>query len=198
MARTTDPLIKENLLDKCLDATLEKGIAGFGLRKLAKQVGTSARMLIYHFGSAESLLMDMIREYSNREKKRFTGRMNERGKMSTVGEFIRFNWDTYQKDDRKKVLIVLIEIYARALRKREEHDAFFKDILFEWIELVEDILTETYGFNHDDANRWATLIIAVSRGLLLDWLGSEGTDRTEGAMAVFAGLADNYRIIKSE
>lgn len=197
MARTTDPSIKTDLLDKCLDATLEKGVTGFTLRKLAKEVGTSARMLIYHFGSADSLLMEMIREYSNREKLRFHKRMNDRAGGKSLGEFIRLNWDTYQKDYRKKVLIALIEIYARALREKDKHEVFFKEILFEWIELVEQILIETYGMAPDDAGHWATLIIGVSRGLLLDWLGSEDSDRTERAIEAFAMMADNYGRIET-
>ncbi len=197
MARTADPSIKKKLLNRCLEATFDKGIAGFGLRKLAREAGTSARMLIYHFGSAESLFMEMIGEYSNREKSRFAARIDELDNMDTLGEFILFNWDAYQKEDRKKILISLIEIYARALGEREKHDAFFKEILFEWIELVECILRQKIGLKPADARHWSTLIIAVSRGLLLDWLASGDTDRADRAIAALAALADNQEGIET-
>jgi hypothetical protein len=44
------PERREVLLGKIVDVLLAEGIAGFSLRPLAKTVGTSTRLLIYHFG----------------------------------------------------------------------------------------------------------------------------------------------------
>ena len=60
MVRSADPTIRIHLLDKCLDAIIEKGLSEFSLRKMAEQADTSARMLIYHFGSADALFAEII------------------------------------------------------------------------------------------------------------------------------------------
>jgi AcrR family transcriptional regulator len=40
---------------------LEHGLIGLSLRPLAAELGTSDRMLIYHFGSKDELVADVLR-----------------------------------------------------------------------------------------------------------------------------------------
>ena len=47
---------RERLLAAAVDHALDTGIADLSLRQLAAAIGTSHRMLIYHFGSREGLL----------------------------------------------------------------------------------------------------------------------------------------------
>ena len=58
MART--PMTRENLLPLLAAHVLEHGIAGLSLRPLAKAAGTSDRMLLYHFGSKDNLVADLL------------------------------------------------------------------------------------------------------------------------------------------
>jgi AcrR family transcriptional regulator len=46
----------ETLLAAAVDRALHGGIADLSLRQTAAAIGTSHRMLIYHFGSREGLL----------------------------------------------------------------------------------------------------------------------------------------------
>lgn len=48
------------LLDGLADHVLRHGLAGASLRPLAASVGTSDRMLIYHFGSKEALMAAVL------------------------------------------------------------------------------------------------------------------------------------------
>ena len=58
MART--PMTRVTLLPLLAAYALEYGIAGLSLRPLAKAAGTSDRMLLYHFGSKEKLLAELL------------------------------------------------------------------------------------------------------------------------------------------
>lgn len=53
-------LSREALLPQLAKHVLEHGLAGLSLRPLAKAAGTSDRMLIYHFGSKEQLVADLL------------------------------------------------------------------------------------------------------------------------------------------
>lgn len=58
MAKT--PISRENLLPPMAAFVLENGLGAASLRPLAKAAGTSDRMLIYHFGSKEKLVEDLL------------------------------------------------------------------------------------------------------------------------------------------
>ncbi|MFZ9395925.1 MAG: TetR family transcriptional regulator, partial [Erythrobacter sp.] len=51
-------LSREILLPRLAAHVLAHGLAGASLRPLARAAGTSARMLIYHFGSKERLIAE--------------------------------------------------------------------------------------------------------------------------------------------
>ncbi len=51
---------KETLLPQLMAHVMAEGLAQASLRPLAKAAGTSDRMLIYHFGSKEALIADLL------------------------------------------------------------------------------------------------------------------------------------------
>lgn len=53
-------LSKDALLPLLAGHVLEHGLGGASLRPLAKAAGTSDRMLIYHFGNKEQLIIDLL------------------------------------------------------------------------------------------------------------------------------------------
>ena len=52
---------RERLLAAAVDQAMRGGIADLSLRELAAAIGTSHRMLLYHFGSREGLLVAVAR-----------------------------------------------------------------------------------------------------------------------------------------
>jgi AcrR family transcriptional regulator len=57
---------RDALLAACTDHILAEGLIGLSLRPLAKAVGTSDRMLIYHFGSRAGLVTAIVDESASR------------------------------------------------------------------------------------------------------------------------------------
>lgn len=53
-------LSREVLLPQLAAYVLEHGLEGLSLRPMARTAGTSDRMLIYHFGSKEALVADLL------------------------------------------------------------------------------------------------------------------------------------------
>jgi len=58
---SSEPSPKERLLARVLDHLVEHGLEGFSLRSAAQAIGSSHRMLLYHFGSKEQLLVEVER-----------------------------------------------------------------------------------------------------------------------------------------
>lgn len=54
------PMSKESLLPLLMAHVLTEGLGQASLRPLAKAAGTSDRMLIYHFGTKEALIGDLL------------------------------------------------------------------------------------------------------------------------------------------
>lgn len=52
---------REMLLPLLADHVLQHGLAGVSLRPLAKAAGTSDRMLLYHFGSKDALVAELLK-----------------------------------------------------------------------------------------------------------------------------------------
>jgi len=57
---------RDLLLAACTDHVLAEGLIGLSLRPLAAAVGTSDRMLIYHFGNRDGLVAAIVDESTNR------------------------------------------------------------------------------------------------------------------------------------
>ena len=52
---------REKLVERATDYALEHGLVGLSLRPLAAALGTSDRMLLYHLGSKDALVVEIIR-----------------------------------------------------------------------------------------------------------------------------------------
>ena len=192
MARPADPKIKKLLIEECLEIFVDMGVKDFTLRKVADQLDTSARMLIYHFGSVENLYAEMILLYSDKEKIRFQKMLDDQ-QFYNLQEFIGFNWKAYFSPTRTKMLTALIDIYGQCLRDTEKYSYFFQKILLEWIEFVENLLNQKLNLSTVSKNAWATLIIGTCRGLLMDFLATGDTKRIQEAVTLFQDLAGNYQ-----
>ena len=57
---------REDLLDQVTDHVLEHGLIGLTLRPLAAAIGTSDRMLIYHFDNRDALVSEVVERATER------------------------------------------------------------------------------------------------------------------------------------
>ena len=60
MPRPVDPQIRKDLLASIVEAVEHLGLADFSLRPLAGAIGSSPRAILYHFGSKEQLVAEII------------------------------------------------------------------------------------------------------------------------------------------
>jgi AcrR family transcriptional regulator len=84
---------RDALLAACTDHVLAEGLIGLSLRPLAKAVGTSDRMLIYHFGSRDGLVVAVIDESTDRSVAHLTSLSAPR----TVRAGVLRLWQAYRE-----------------------------------------------------------------------------------------------------
>src|SRR3712207_1954231 len=71
MGRQRQPEIRQRLLSACTDYALEHGLPN-RLEPLATAARTSPRMLIYHFGTRDGLLREILGQARKRQVEAFT------------------------------------------------------------------------------------------------------------------------------
>lgn len=187
MSRPIDLQIKQTILDNVLSALAENGLNNLSLRDVAREVGISARMLIYHFGSYENLINSVLIQLSKRHKAILKEIISENSEK-TLEEVFRLFIMTLFTSDYRATMLLFLELYARALRDVNAYGSFFDAVLYEWIEEVEAVINEL----HPDRSRiYAPVIVAFYRGLMLDWLASNDSKRIIECSNAFAALIDN-------
>jgi AcrR family transcriptional regulator len=175
---------RERLLKAAVDHSLSDGIVDLSLREIAAAIGTSHRMLIYHFGSREGLLVAVVREVERRQREAFAYTT-----LST--QEARRRWSLWADPSFYGQERLFFEIYSHALLGRPGTEGFLEEVLDGWISPLVDAMTAD-GLGEADAMAVARLSVAVTRGLLLDLLASGDREGTTRAFALFTTLLEQW------
>ena len=186
MARLPDPHIRERLCDEAVDYVLSHGVGDLTLRPLAKALRTNARMLIYHFGSREGLMREILARLREREDARIQAWFRASRKRHTLPEFLRWQWQRLSAPRARPAERLILELYMLALRHPRDYPGVLEDPLAYWQKL-----TEQAGVDSKVGTIEATLLLAVTRGLLLDLCATGDRARVGRAMNMFAQLVEN-------
>ena len=155
---------RERLLAAAVRHALEAGIADLSLRQLAAAIGTSHRMLLYHFGSREGLLVAVTQAVEEQQR----AALLDPG----VGpQDARRSWERLSDPQLWPQERLFFELYAYALRGRPGTEGFLDGIVESWVAPVAAALVEA-GADERTARADARLAVAVVRGLLLDLLAT--------------------------
>ena len=171
------------LLDAVIEHFTADGLADQSLRRIAEAVGTSHRMLLYHFGSKDGLLLEVAGEVEARTKAAFAAIGADAG--GETDELVRRMWAHVSDPALAGFERLFFALYGRALQGDEPAVPLLKDDLESWLEANVAVAT-TVGVPADVARVHARLGLAVTRGLLLDLLATGDRAGTDAALEVFA------------
>ena len=179
MNRSSDR--RDELLGKIIDVFLDEGISDLSLRPLAGSVGTSARLLIYHFGSKEELLFLALQMIRRRiEASLYECASKER--PDSLADFLRMFWRWAVEDSHQRYFRLLFEMNGLAMHQRDKFpDEFWGGSgLVSWIHLFErefDQLSES-----KEGRGASTFVMAALNGLLRDLIVTQDLKRTSDGM----------------
>jgi AcrR family transcriptional regulator len=175
---------RTELTEAALDYVLDHGLIGLSLRPLAAALGTSDRMLVYHFGSKEQLVTDVV-ALANRQVS--TTLQAEPVEVASVGELVRYAWEMLAAPGGGAMLLYL-ELCVLTARDRERWAAAQEQLRGPWLEMLRGAL-HALGVAPTRVPALADLLLDGIDGLLLHRLVADPAG-ADAAAAEFAHLFD--------
>jgi AcrR family transcriptional regulator len=187
MARTDPPAgepasRRELLASAATDYALERGLVGLSLRPLAAAIGTSDRMLLYHFASKDDLVATMLRVANDRS----VAAIRALPPSADVRGAVRRLWEAVASPALDRCQRMYVEAAALGLRGREPYASVVREANAAWVATLADHLVAS-GLPSARAVRAVRLLDAAFMGFQLDL--PLGTDRADLARSV-EDLAD--------
>jgi AcrR family transcriptional regulator len=171
---------RDRLLTAAVEYVVANGFSNLSLRELATAIGTSHRMLIYHFGSKEGLLVAVIRSVEAAQREFFAQLLLTQPEL-TPGDGIRLMWRHFTDPQFAAHERLFFEIYAQALQGRPGTTGLLDDVVEAWIEPIARYAVKG-GVPAEAARADARLGVAVIRGLLLDLLATSDRSAVDAAL----------------
>jgi AcrR family transcriptional regulator len=161
---------------------VQRGLADLSLRALADDIGTSHRMLIYHFGSKEALVADVVQALD--AELYATAWPQASANAERPVEASKAIWREVSSDSRRNEQILMLEMLVAAMRDKPGTDSIGEQMQA-WVTASE----RQAQWLGDDAHRQSRLLAAVVRGLLVDLFVTGDRDGVDDAFDRYLELA---------
>jgi AcrR family transcriptional regulator len=158
-----DPQRRAAWTEVATDYVLEHGLIGLSLRPLAAELGTSDRMVLYHFGSKDELVADVLRCSNDRAAAQVNALTPSADLRSAVVEL----WTSLQDGTTERCNRIYIEAAALGLFGREPYASVVRGANAVWTAALVAHLVRS-GVDEGLAARAAELIDAAFMGFQLD------------------------------
>jgi AcrR family transcriptional regulator len=182
MGRPIDQRRPEELLDAIHRYLLDHGLTDLSLRPLAKAVNSSPRGLLYHFGSKEKMVGQVLAHVRAQQRVSF-----EQIKESTFSEECWGVWKQMSSPESEPRFRLFFEVYGLSLRHPQLYQDFLNTTVQDWVSAIADPM-EREGCDPGDSRALATLVLASLRGFMLDLCATHDHERLDRAVKLW--LAD--------
>jgi AcrR family transcriptional regulator len=179
---------RDDLLSAAVAHAMAHGVGALSLRGLAAELGTSHRMLIYHFGSRDGLLVAITQAVEQRQRDRLAALLDEPGidpREQARRYWIQLTDPAHWPSER-----LFFELYGQALQGREHAVPLLAGVVDDWLDPLTELAVRS-GVPPAAARAHARLWLAVARGLLLDLLTTGDVEGVGAAAEVhLAGITE--------
>lgn len=170
---------RAQLLARVMAHVADTGLSDVSLREIADAVGTSHRMLNYHFGGRDGLVAAIVATMEAQQREALQELAEG---ASSPAEVVRAQWAALSRPEVAPFVRLFFEVLALALHGRPGTEGFLEGLTQPWIEVGGEV-AERIGADVDTAE--LRLGIAVMRGLLVDALASGDVDAAGEALERF-------------
>ncbi len=183
MAR--DPARRAALAEAATDYALEHGLIGLSLRPLAAAVGTSDRMLLYHFADKDDLVASVLRVSTDRSVQE----IRALPPAADVSSFVVGFWDASVTGQLERCQRLYVEAAALGLLGQEPYASVVREANDRWTAALVDAVVAA-GCPPELARRFVVLLDAAFMGLQLDLPLDRGhPDQRRAVLDLAAALA---------
>jgi len=170
---------RAELISAAADYVFANGLASLSLRPLAEALETSHRTLLYHFGSKEALIAEVLREARHREQRVVAEHARAE---ATFSDALRAVWDRYSAPEHLAFLRLYHEFSGIALHAGPALVDPLAESVREWMTTVSE-LARRHGATAEDAEAIGTFVAGSVRGLQLDLLATGERTRVERGLS---------------
>ncbi|MFF2432917.1 TetR/AcrR family transcriptional regulator [Streptomyces sp. NPDC058107] len=189
MPRPADPAKRADLLRRIRGYVLRNGLTGLSLRPLARDLGTSDRMLLYYFGTKERMVAEALSLDDRCPLLRFRDVRNSTDAPEGAAGLRRLLeelWEEFHSPDRRAVMPLQFELMTASVLHPDKYGPLMRDLITEWTDLYTPLFVRL-GMSDQRARSEATLLVGAILGLLYGSLADGDWDR---ATATFRTLLD--------
>jgi len=179
---------KMELLERLTAYFSEHGLPNVSLRPMAVQVGTSARLLIFHFGSKDQLIAEVFEHIQAILTQSLADTLSQPDRQSRVAP-LRAYWDWSTNRKNLPLWRLLYELQMLATRNPGKYGKLLKRNSAQWRDLIGGARPEL-----KPPAAWASLFAAVFDGLFLELLATGDRKRTTEAIDMFLTIAGAQRV----
>ena len=177
------------MLAAAIDAAAQYGFSQLSLRQLAEHLGTSHRVLLFHFGSKDALLLEIVCAVEQQQRDAVIAGGAEPDESTPHSPAARMNefWDRLRDPAMWPYERLFFEIYVQAMRGTEPAVHLLDHDIDSWLDAMVAMLTDV-GIEPATARTDARLMLAVCRGLLLDLVANGDPAAVDAAMRRFGSF----------
>jgi AcrR family transcriptional regulator len=175
---------REALLGRAVQHFAEHGVGDTSLRALAEAIGTSHRMLIYHFGSRDGLLAAVVDVVEQGARDSLAQTVEETGADDDPLEAGLRYWRLVT-DQALIYGPLFFELSSHAMLGLPHAAGLRERMVSAWLDALEAMYVSR-GVPAEEARQQGRLDLAVSRGLLHDLLLTGDRTAVDAAMQRYA------------
>ena len=171
MGRLPNPQAKADLLRRAAEYVLQHGLTDLSLRPLAAHLGVSARLLLYHFGSKEQLVIEVLGSIAQQQHVV----LSQVDPSIDPAERLDVLWARVTSPELTPFLRSLFEVELHAIDGEEHYRQFARGAIQAWLSVVAAHLRD------DVPAPTVNLVLAALTGLLIDRFSTQEEQRTNEA-----------------
>lgn len=177
---------RARLLRAAMAHVAANGFTDVSLRELAAAIGTSHRMLIYHFGSKEGLMRAIVEEVEHQQRDFFARSVADLNLPPREAALAM--WRRVADPALANNVRLFYELYGQALQGRPGTEGFLARTVESWVEPLTEYAVR-HGAPRATARAEARLGVAVIRGLLLDLVATGQRAAVDAAFQRYLAMA---------
>jgi AcrR family transcriptional regulator len=183
VARTIDVAKREELLAAAATVLARTGLVDTSLRSLAAEMSTSARMLVYYFGSKEQLILDVM----NRQQRAAIPNTDDVELPVSVAAHRQWcveDWHACTRGERSDNLRVLLQVFGAACGR----DSPYRTYTWETLSLLtrnSQVRLEALGMPTHVAETRSRIALAALQGFIIEYFTADDPDHVDDTFARF-------------
>lgn len=183
MARSIDHAKREELLASAGAVLARTGLTETSLRSLAAEMGTSARMLVYYFGSKEQLTLEVL----NRQQRAAIPETDDLDMPASVAahrQWCMEDWHACTRGDRSDTLRVVLQVFGAACGR----DSPYREYTWQTLSLLtrnSQARLQALGMPTHVAETRSRIALAAFQGLIIEYFTAEDTAHVDDTFVRF-------------